>query len=62
MQQNKGFDKNQLINFIIFSVILIGGMFYFQNRQINAENEAKNKTITQTQQQESAHLNLPTDH
>lgn len=61
MQQNKGFDKNQLINFIIFSVILIGGMFYFQNRQINAENEAKNKTITQTQQQESAHLNLPTD-
>lgn len=33
MQQNNGLDKNQLISFALFSMILIGAMFYFQNKQ-----------------------------
>ncbi len=32
MQQNTGLDKSQLISFGIFSMILIGFMFYFQNK------------------------------
>lgn len=51
MQQNNGLDKNQLISFALFSMILIGAMFYFQNKQAkdqqlkDAENKGK---ITQT--------------
>ncbi|UJF28635.1 membrane protein insertase YidC [Kaistella sp. 97-N-M2] len=51
MQQNNGLDKNQLISFALFSMILIGAMFYFQNKQAkdqqlkDAENNGK---ITQT--------------
>src|SRR5690606_9748293 len=47
MQQNNGLDKNQLISFALFSLILIGAMFYFQNKQateqqlINAQNPAQ---------------------
>ncbi len=37
MQQNNGLDKNQLISFFIFSMILLGGMFYFQNKQQKEE-------------------------
>ncbi len=33
MQQNSGLDKNQLIIFALFSMILMGAMFYFQNKQ-----------------------------
>ena len=33
MQQNNGLDKNQLIIFALFSVIIMGAMFYFQNKQ-----------------------------
>lgn len=43
MQQNNGLDKNQLISFAIFSIILIGAMFYFQNR--NAKTEQEKLTI-----------------
>ncbi|WP_379969069.1 membrane protein insertase YidC [Epilithonimonas sp. UC225_85] len=39
MQQNNGLDKNQLISFGVFSMILIGFMFYFQNRNAKAEQE-----------------------
>lgn len=39
MQQNNGLDKSQLISFGIFSMILIGFMFYFQNRNAKAEQE-----------------------
>lgn len=51
MQQNNGLDKNQLISFALFSMILIGFMFYFQNKQAteqqlkDTENKAK---VTQT--------------
>lgn len=33
MQQNNGLDKNQLLSFVLFTLILMGGMFYFQNKQ-----------------------------
>ena len=47
MQQNNGLDKNQLISFALFSLILIGAMFYFQNKQaqeqalLDAQNKAQ---------------------
>lgn len=33
MQQNNGVDKNQLLSFFVISLILVGFMFYFQNKQ-----------------------------
>lgn len=50
MQQNNGLDKNQLISFALFSLILMGFMFYFQNKQAK-EQEAvapQKANITQT--------------
>lgn len=46
MQQNNGLDKNQLISFALFSMILIGAMFYFQNKQAKEQQlkEQENKT------------------
>ena len=46
MQQNNGLDKNQLISFALFSLILIGAMFYFQNKQAQEQMaiDAQNKT------------------
>ena len=38
--QNKGFDKNQLINFVIFSILFVGTMFYFQNSQNEQQKQA----------------------
>ncbi len=48
MQQNNGLDKNQLISFALFSVILFGFMFYFQNKQSKDKlaADAQNKTNT----------------
>ncbi len=37
MQQNNGLDKNQLISFALFSLLIIGAMFYFQNKQANEQ-------------------------
>ncbi|MGA9211469.1 membrane protein insertase YidC [Kaistella sp.] len=50
MQQNNGLDKNQLIIFALFSMIIIGAMFYFQNKQATEQQlkESQNKTqVTQ---------------
>ena len=50
MQQNNGLDKNQLISFALFSMLLIGAMFYFQNKQAKEQKlkEAQNTTsVTQ---------------
>ena len=50
MQQNNGFDKNQLIIFALFSMIIMGAMFYFQNKQQTEQQlkEAQNPTqVTQ---------------
>lgn len=46
MQQNNGLDKNQLISIALFSLILIGVMFYFQNKQAKEQElkQAENKT------------------
>ncbi len=33
MQQNKGLDRNQLISFMLFSALMLGAMFYFQDKQ-----------------------------
>ncbi|WP_313502762.1 membrane protein insertase YidC [Kaistella carnis] len=46
MQQNNGLDKNQLISFALFTLILIGVMFYFQNKQAKEQElkQAENKT------------------
>ncbi|WP_304343451.1 membrane protein insertase YidC [Chryseobacterium koreense] len=57
MQQNNGLDKNQLISFALFSMLLIGFMFYFQNKQQNEEQlkeGEKSAKITQTVQQNPA--------
>lgn len=51
MQQNNGLDKNQLIIFALFSMIIIGAMFYFQNKQAAEQQlrESQNPTqVTQT--------------
>lgn len=49
MEQNNGLDKNQLISFFVFSLILVGFMFYFQNKQINEETQ-KQKEQAKTEQ------------
>lgn len=46
MQQNNGLDKNQLISFAVFSLILMGFMFYFQNKQATEEQQAAAKAQT----------------
>lgn len=40
MQQNNGLDKNQIISFVLFTLVLFGFMFYFQTKQ-NPEDQAK---------------------
>lgn len=47
MQQNNGLDKNQLINFMIFTAILLAGMFYFQKKQEKKPQEADKKAKTE---------------
>lgn len=46
MQQNNGLDKNQLISFVLFSMLIIGAMFYFQNKNAQEQQlkEAQNTT------------------
>lgn len=44
MQQNNGLDKNQLISFTVFTVLLLGFMFYYQNKQATVDQE-KAKTV-----------------
>lgn len=60
MQQNNGLDKNQLINFMVFTAILLAGMFYFQNKQVKnkQETEAKAKTEQATTPKTTVATNL----
>ena len=61
MQQNNGLDKNQLISFAVFSMILIGFMFYFQNRNAQSEQEklaAEAKKTEQTTKAKPVATNL----
>ena len=54
MQQNNGLDKRQLIGFVLFSVILMGFLFYFQTTQspkpaeVGKENVVQNAASSQT--------------
>ena len=52
MQQNNGVGKSQLISFAVFSLILMGVMFYFQSKQ-KPENHAKTQ-VTQSAQKSNA--------
>ena len=37
MQQNNGIDKKQIISFMIFTLIMVGAMFYFQTKNQKKE-------------------------
>ncbi|WP_288790134.1 membrane protein insertase YidC [uncultured Elizabethkingia sp.] len=52
MQQNNGVGKSQLISFAVFSLILMGVMFYFQSKQ-KPEDYAKTQ-VTQSAQKSNA--------
>ncbi|MDV3753735.1 membrane protein insertase YidC [Elizabethkingia anophelis] len=52
MQQNNGVGKSQLISFAVFSLILMGIMFYFQSKQ-KPEYHAKTQ-VTQSAQKSNA--------
>ncbi|AZI67229.1 membrane protein insertase YidC [Kaistella daneshvariae] len=47
MQQNNGLDKNQLISFVLFSLLIMGAMFYFQNKQATEQQLAEPQKSTQ---------------
>jgi YidC/Oxa1 family membrane protein insertase len=50
MQQNTGLDKNQIISFVLFSLILFGFMFYFQSKQAKDNAAKKPDQIVKTEQ------------
>ena len=60
MQQNNGLDKKQLISFGIFSMILIGFMFYFQNRNAQAEQEKLAQKLKKQSRLQNLNLQQPT--
>lgn len=49
MQQNNGLDKSQIISFMLFTLIMVGAMFYFQSRN-QTEEDAKKQEIAKTEQ------------
>lgn len=53
MRQNNGLDKNQLISFMLFSALMLGAMFYFQNKQ-NKEAEVKTEQAAAVAQKAEA--------
>ena len=50
MQQNNGLDKNQIISFVLFSLVLFGFMFYFQTKQAKETATSKAKEPVKTEQ------------
>ncbi len=46
MQQNNGLDRNQIISFLLFSLIAMGAMFYFQREQATEQPAEKVETST----------------
>lgn len=48
MQQQNGLDRSQLINFIVFSVIFMGFLFYFNNKRAQKDKELAGKAKTET--------------
>ncbi|WP_278552470.1 membrane protein insertase YidC [Elizabethkingia bruuniana] len=55
MQQNNGVGKSQLISFAVFSLILMGVMFYFQSKQ-KPEDHAKTQVTQSAQKSNAAQL------
>ncbi|SHJ18310.1 YidC/Oxa1 family membrane protein insertase [Cruoricaptor ignavus] len=53
MQEKNGLDRSQLINFMIFSLLLMGCMFYFTKRQADREME-RQQQAAKTEQVQSA--------
>jgi YidC/Oxa1 family membrane protein insertase len=51
MQPNNGLSKNQMMSFLIFSMLFVGVMFYFQNKaqKEEAEKQAKNPKTEQVE-------------
>lgn len=56
MQQKNGIDKNQILGFVFLTLFLFGVMFYFQNKQENAE-----PTTTEQPSQANTNKNLATN-
>lgn len=50
MQENNGVDRKQIILFMLFSLVMMGGMFFFQNRDAEkqAAIEAQKPATTQS--------------
>lgn len=55
MQQNNGVGRSQLISFAVFSLILMGVMFYFQSKQ-KPEEQAKTQVTQSAQKSNAAQL------
>ncbi len=53
MQQDSGIDKKQIISFMVFSLLMVGAMFYFQNKN-NKEAEITNQNKAKTEQVSNA--------
>lgn len=56
MQQNNGLDKNQLISFGVLSLLLLGFMLYFQNRQVDQEQTQITQQTKKTEQSATANI------
>lgn len=59
MQQNNGLDKNQLMSFMFFTLLMLGAMYYFQNKQVKEESlKPKTEQVSNIAKQASTtHLN-----
>ncbi|MFC6269405.1 membrane protein insertase YidC [Frigoriflavimonas asaccharolytica] len=49
MQQNNGLDKSQIISFMLFTIIMVGAMIYFQSKT-QKEDALKQKEVAKTEQ------------
>ncbi|WP_187477444.1 membrane protein insertase YidC [Amniculibacterium sp. G2-70] len=58
MEQNKGLDKKQLISFFVFSMILMGFLFYFQTKD-QKEEAARLAKEAKTAKQASGNPTVP---
>ncbi|MEC5394561.1 membrane protein insertase YidC [Bergeyella sp. RCAD1439] len=62
MQQNNGLDKKQLISFMLFTLLMMGAMYYFQSKKVQEEAAAqaqnpKTEQVGAAKTAEAANLN-----
>lgn len=50
MQQNNGLDRSQIISFMVFTLLIVGAMIYFQSKSAK-EQEIKNADAVKTEMQ-----------